>query len=362
MRRGIWLATAALTTILTAGPAAAADVKIGVIYPLSGNAANAGRSALDAVQLAAEIVNTPHPELSALPSVGPGGLPNLGGAKLQVVAADHQGNPAEGQSQTLRLITQEKVAAMLGAYHSSVALTSTAVAERYGIPFLVADSVALNITQRGFKWIFRAGPIAPDFAKAYTSFLTELKQAGRKVEAIAIVNENTDYGTSVAASITEAANKSGIKVAAQIPYNANSSDVSGQVLQLKQLAPDAVIFISYTADTILYFKTLKNLDYTPPMIIGDDAGFSDPSFIPSVGEIAQGAMNRSAYDVGEPGSNSYQVNELFKKKTGASSTTPAHAGCRVSWCWPMRSTAPVRPSRRRFRRRCRRPSSSPSSS
>jgi len=197
-----------------------------------------------------------------------------------------------------------------------VALTATAVAERYGVPFLVADSVALNITQRGFKWIFRSGPIAPDFAKAYTSFLGELKQAGRKVDAIAIVNENTDYGTSVAASISDAANKSGIKVAAQIPYNANGSDVSGQVLQLKQLAPDAVIFISYTADTILYFKTLKNLDYTPPMIIGDDAGFSDPAFIPAVGEIAQGAMNRSAWDLGKPGGNSYTVNELFKKKTG----------------------------------------------
>src|SRR6266516_334890 len=148
-------------------------------------------------------------------------------------------------------------------------------------------------------------PIATDFAKAYTSFLGELKQAGRKVDAIAIVNENTDYGTSVAASISDAANKSGIKVAAQIPYNANGSDVSGQVLQLKQLAPDAVIFISYTADTILYFKTLKNLDYTPPMIIGDDAGFSDPAFIPAVGEIAQGAMNRSAWDLGKPGGNSY---------------------------------------------------------
>src|SRR5207247_10257081 len=104
-----------------------------------------------------------------------------------------------GQSQTLRLITQEKVAAMLGAYHSSVALTATAVTERYGIPFLVADSVALNITQRGFKWIFRTGPIASDFAKAYTEFLTELKKTGRKIDAVAAVHENTDYGTSVAA-------------------------------------------------------------------------------------------------------------------------------------------------------------------
>src|SRR6266536_3228517 len=293
MQHRAYLLAATLLALAIAFPASAAEsVKIGVIYPLSGNAASAGNSAKEAVELGAEIVNGMHPELKGSPLAGAAGLANLGGAKIELLHADHQGNPSVGQSQTLRLITQEKVAAMLGAYHSSVALTATAVTERYGVPF------------------------APDFAKAYTSFLSELKKGGRNVDAIAVINENTDYGTSVAASIIDAANKSGIKVAAQIPYNANSSDVSGQVLQLKQLAPDAVIFISYTADTILYFKTMKNLDYTPPMIIGDDAGFSDPAFIPAVGEIAQGAMNRSAWDLGKPGGNSYKINELFKKKTG----------------------------------------------
>src|SRR5438105_1770898 len=141
---------------------------------------------------------------------------------------------------------------VLGVYHSSVAMAATAVAERYGVPFLVADSVALNITQRGFQWVFRTGPIATDFAKAYTEFLTGLRKSGRKIDTIAIVNENTDYGTSVADSIVEAAKAANIEVAARIPYNANSSDVAGQVLQLKEKQPDVVIFISYTADTILY--------------------------------------------------------------------------------------------------------------
>jgi branched-chain amino acid transport system substrate-binding protein len=312
--RGLILALAACAL---AGAAYGADaIKIGVIYPLTGNAASAGTSAKDAIELGAEIVNGAHPELKGSGLAGADGLANLGGAKIELVNADHQGNPQVGQSQTLRLIQQEKVAAMLGAYHSSVALAATAVAERYGMPFLVSDSVALNITQRGFKWIFRTGPIAPDFANAYTAFLTGLKPAGRAIERIAIVNENTDYGTSVAASILEAARKTGINVAAQIPYSANSSDVSGQVLQLKDLKPDVVIFISYTADTILYFKTLKNLDYLPPMIIGDDAGFSDPTFIPTVGDLAQGAMNRSAFDIGKPDSHSYRINTLFKAKYG----------------------------------------------
>src|SRR3954463_11397535 len=144
---------AALCACAIALPAHAADnVKIGVIYPLTGNAAPAGNSAKDAVELGVEIVNGAHPELKGLPLAETAGLPNLGGARIEMISADHQGNPSVGQSQTLRLITQERVIAMLGAYHSSVAMTSTAAAERQGIPFLVADSVALNITQRGFKW------------------------------------------------------------------------------------------------------------------------------------------------------------------------------------------------------------------
>jgi branched-chain amino acid transport system substrate-binding protein len=316
MRSRNLLGTAALIAILFAGPADAADVKIGVIYPLSGNAANAGRSALDAVQLAVEIINNPHPELSALPSVGPGGLSNLGGAKLQVVSADHQGNPAEGQSQTLRLITQEKVAAMLGAYQSNVSFTATAVSERYGVPFIVGDSVALNILSRGFKWVFRTTPVASDFATNYMQFLADMKKAGHTVNAVAIVNENTDYGTSVAGTVAEQAQKQGFNIVARIPYNANATDVSAQVLQLKDKKPDAVIFISYTADAILYMKTMKNLDYLPPMVIGDDAGFSDPTFLPSVGNLAQGVMNRSAWDVGKPGSVTHKISEMFKAKTG----------------------------------------------
>jgi branched-chain amino acid transport system substrate-binding protein len=308
---------AACIAAVSALPAlGAGTVKIGVIYPLTGNAASAGQSAKDAVELGVEIVNSVHPELKAMPLAATGGLPNLGGAKIELVNADHQGDPQVGQSQTLRLITQDHVVAMLGVYHSSVALVATAVAERQGIPFLVSDSVALNITGRGFKWVFRTGPIASDFAKAYTEFLTDLKKSGKKIDSIAVVNENTDYGTSVASSIVDAAKSANIKVAAQIPYNAKSSDVSAQVLQLKTLKPDAVIFISYTADTILYFKSLKNLDYLPPIIIGDDAGFSDPTFIPNVGDLAQGAINRSAWDVGKPGSNSYIINRMFKAKYG----------------------------------------------
>jgi branched-chain amino acid transport system substrate-binding protein len=315
MQRTALVAAAAFAAAL-AVPAFAADtVKIGVLYPLTGNSAPAGQAAKAAIELGVDIVNTAHPELKGLPLADSAGLPNLGGAKIEVIPVDHQGDPSVGQQQALRLITQEHVAALLGVYHSSVALTATAVAERYGVPFVVGDSVAANITQRGFKWTFRVTPIATDFAAAYTGFLKQMKAAGKKVDSITVLNENTDYGTSVGGSIVEAAKKGGFEVA-QIVYNAKSTDVSAQVLQLKETKPDVAIFVGYTADEILYMKTLHDLDYMPTMIIGDDAGFSDPSFIPAVGELAQGVLDRSAWAIGTPGSVSYGINEMYKDRTG----------------------------------------------
>src|ERR1700691_2191578 len=134
MKRASYIATAVLAAAI-AVPAYAADpVKIGAIYPLTGNAASAGQSAKDAVHLGAEIVNTAHPELKGLPLGATGGLPNLGGAQIVLDEADHQGNPQIGQQQTLRLITQDHVTAMLGTYHSSVSLVATAVGEQQGAP------------------------------------------------------------------------------------------------------------------------------------------------------------------------------------------------------------------------------------
>src|SRR5262252_3964173 len=314
----LFAAAMAATTLLHVGnPAAVAEtVKVGITWPLTGNAGAAGQASKAAAELVAEIVNNPHPELGDLPLAKGAGLPNLDGAKLELILTDHQGNPSLAQQLTTRLITQDKVHVMLGAYQSSCSFTATAVAERYGIPFMVGESAALNITGRGFKWVFRGTPIASDYARTYMRFFADMKKQGRKIDSIAIVNENTDYGTSVADAIVQEAKKAGVPVAARIPYSASSTDVSAQVLQLKEKQPDVVIFISYTSDSILYMKTMKNLDYLPPMVIGDDTGFSDPSFIPAVADVAQGAMNRSAWDIGKPGSTTSKINEMYKAKTG----------------------------------------------
>ncbi len=312
------VAGAALVAIGVATEAAAQQtVKIGAVYPLSGNSASAGNYSKMAMEVGVDVINNGNAELAKImPLAKGGGLPGLGGAKIQLIFADNQGTPAAGQNQTLRLISEEKVVAVIGSYQSGITLTASAMAERYGIPFVTPESVAANLTERGFKWFFRVTPVAADFARAYSVFLKAQKAAGQKVGSVALVHENTEYGNSVASVIADVFAKDGLPVTLKIAYSANSTDVQPQVLQLKEQNPDVAIFISYTSDAILYTKTMKELNWKPRIMIADDAGFNDPSFVKSMSSMVEGLVSRSAFVPGKPGSVSAIFNELYKKKTG----------------------------------------------
>jgi branched-chain amino acid transport system substrate-binding protein len=314
----VGLLCAVSVAVMLAGPASAQDktVKIGAVLPLSGSAASAGNHAKAALEVAMDIINNAHPELGNFPLAKNAGLAGLGGAKVEVSFADNQGSPATGQNQALRLITEEKVVALTGAYQSGITLTASAIAEKYGIPFLTGESVAANLTERGFKWFFRTTPIATDFVTVYYDFLADMKAAGAKTANVAIVHDNTEYGTSVANTLMTGFKEKGQPIALDVAYPSNATDLQSQVLQLKEKKPDVLIMISYTSDAILFAKTMQAQDYKPPMIIADDSGYSDPSFIKSVGKISQGVFNRSSWSVGPPGSPTAIIAKMYKDKTG----------------------------------------------
>ena len=318
LKRMLGLLCAASISVLLAGNVSAQDktVKIGGIYPLSGNAASAGTHSKAAIETAVEIINNAHPELGNLPLAKNAGLAGLGGAKVDVVFADNQGSPAVGQNQALRLITEEKVVALTGAYQSGITLTTSAIAEKYGIPYVAGESVASSLTERGFKWFFRVTPVASDFARIYLDFLKDMKAGGAKVDNIALVHENTEYGTSVASVITGVFKDNGLSIGLDIAYSANTTDVQSQVLQLKDKQPDVVIMVSYTSDAILFAKTMQALDYKPALMMADNSGFSDPSLIKTAGKLVQGIFNRSSFSIGPPGSPTFLINEMYKKRSG----------------------------------------------
>src|SRR3990170_2772908 len=137
MRRLVALALAGWLALGAGAAAAQNEVVIGVLYPMSGPVAQVGLDSVAAVKTAVDIIN--NGAKLPLPLAKGGGLPNLGGAKIRVVVADHQGKPATGQADAERMITQEKAHALFGAYFSSVTATASQVAERMGGPFSNAE-------------------------------------------------------------------------------------------------------------------------------------------------------------------------------------------------------------------------------
>ena len=242
-------------------------------------------------------------------------MPHLGSAKIAVDFADDLANPSAATAEALRLITQDHVAALIGAGQSPETLAATALAERHGVAFLVPDATAPSITGRGFKFVFRTTPLGSDIAAIYGQFLGALKQAGTKVDTIALVFEDSEYGRAASGTLRDALRVAGFAIV-DIAYPASATDLSAPVARLRDRKPDAAIFISHAADAILLVKTMQTAGYKPPLAIGDDAGFSDPGFVASVGNLAQGLIDRGVWSPGKPDSPSAIVNQLYKAKSG----------------------------------------------
>ena len=308
---------------------AQAEVKIGVIYPLTGPSAAVGAELRSALELAVDIINNGAPGIAELPFSAGKGLPNLKGAKIKLVFADHQANPQTGATEAERLITQEKVVAIVGAYNSAVTATASQVAERAGIPFLNPESSSASLTARGFKWFFRTTPHDDLFVHNAFEFLKELEaKRGIKPGVVVTLNENGLWGTETAKLQAKLAPEYKLNLVKQVGYPAKSTQLTSEVQTLKAAAPNLVLQSSYTADAILSMKTYKELGFSPDMILANNAGFTDTDFIKTLGKDAEYVITREVWALDLASSNPLikQVNDLFNSRykinfTGNSSRT-----------------------------------------
>ncbi len=304
--------------VLFAATAAKAEtLKIGAIYPLTGPAATTGKELADAVKLAQEIINNRHD--FNLPLAKDEGLPNLKGAKIEVIVADHQGKPDVGLAEAERLITEENVVALIGCYYSSVTKTASLAAERHQKPFLNPESTAASLTERGFKWFFRTTPNDDTFSENFFQFLDELnKKMENKVKKVAIFHENTDFGKGVKDTETKYAKQYGFELAATISYSANSSSLDSEVQKIKNSGAEVVLPASYVSDSILFMKTIKKFNYAPSMILAMDAGFISGEFGKSLGADGNYILSREvwALDLAKKKPMVAEINKLYKERFG----------------------------------------------
>jgi branched-chain amino acid transport system substrate-binding protein len=315
----------ALFTVLTAGLALPAvssaqpkEVVIGVLYPMSGPTAQPGIDDKPVVEIAADIANgvvdLPFPLYRGLK-----GMPGLKGAKVRLILADHQGKPELGQSEAERLITQEKVHALLGCWNSGVTATASQVAERYGIPFLNAESSSPGLTRRGLKWFFRTSPHDEHFSQAMFDFFRDFeKKKGIKLKTVGLTYDNTLFGADSGKIEKEIAKKSGLEVVLDLQYKEKSTSLQSEVQRLKAANPDVWMPTSYQTDSILFVRTAKELDYNPKMIMAQDAGHVSPDFIQAVGKDAEGTMSRAPFntDLVQKRPVAIALNAIYQKRHG----------------------------------------------
>ncbi|MBR1091387.1 ABC transporter substrate-binding protein [Bradyrhizobium manausense] len=316
-RRDVLLgATAAAALLPLAARGQTSEVLIGATYPLSGAGAQVGVDAQRAFETAIDIIN--NDQDFDLPLAKGVGLPGLGGAKIRIVYADHQGDPQKGRAEAERLITQEKACAVLGSYQSAVAVTVSQICERYQIPFLSADNSSPSLHRRGLKYYFRASPHDEMFSAAMFDFLDAMKKKGVKADTLALFHEDTIFGTDSANAQTKLATERGYKIVSDIKYRANSPSLSAEVQQLKAANADVLLPSSYTTDGILLVKTMAELGYKPNAILAQAAGFSEKALYDAVGDKLEGAITRGSFslDLAAKRPMVGKINDLFKAKSG----------------------------------------------
>jgi branched-chain amino acid transport system substrate-binding protein len=291
----------------TGGGLQAADevVRIGNIIPLSGPSASVGQQGRNAREMAVEEINAA------------GGIKSLGGAKLEMLYADSESKPEKGVSEAERMINTEKVHLLTGCWNSAVTYPTTAVAERYGIPFVVPVSVADKITEQGFKTVFRIAAKDSWWTRDQFAFLKDMQEEFKtEIKTLAFVYENGDWGKGFASQWRALAEKNGYKIVLDEPYPSTTTDLSPVVQKIRRARPDVLMLVSNAADAILLTNTLADYKVKPKAIIASGGGHADPSFLKATGSNARYLFDIVEWetDVNKPGVK--EINEKFKARYG----------------------------------------------
>lgn len=295
---------AATVTLAPTYTLAADDIKVGILLPLSGAIAPIGQNNRRGHVLAVEDINAA------------GGIKSLGGAKLVLVDGDTQGNPSVGIQEAEKLARQG-VVAIMGAYQSNVAFPTTQVAEKLGVPYIDPVAIADSITEgRNFKYTFKVAPKASWYARDQLAFAKWVGEQGKKpIRRVVLMYEDTLFGQSTSAGQEVSAKEAGIEVVQKIAYPASSPDMTPTISRIKQLAPDAILFVSYIADAVLITKTMKELGVDIP-ILGTSAGHIDPAYIANLGPLAEHSFTVGEWNPDLKKAGAAKLSARFEAKFG----------------------------------------------
>jgi branched-chain amino acid transport system substrate-binding protein len=269
-----WLTTLlvalAIGTLLAPVGFAQTPIKIGVIEPLSGAVAASGNYIRMGAEIARDAINAR------------GGI---NGRKVELVIEDNKSDPKEAATAAEKLITRDKVPAIMGAWGSSMTLAAMPKLEEYGVPMVVETSSAGSITKSGNPWIFRISPPSEMEALGLERYVDKL--GVKRADFLAV---NTDWGRGAAGAFGAMLKKKGVAVDAPEFMDQAATDMSAQITKIKAAGGDMLFLTTAVEQITLVLKQAQEQRLTSKIIT--TGGSSSPSqLIKQAGAAAEGTYH-----------------------------------------------------------------------
>jgi branched-chain amino acid transport system substrate-binding protein len=255
------LSAGTLALLLTAcsQPASNAPIRVGVITSLTGTNAAFGQAHKAGYTIAVNDINAA------------GGV---NGRRLEIVYFDDQSKPDRAIQGIAKLVDQEHVPLLLGAYSSESTLAIVPVVTQKQVPLIIPTAVADNIMAAGSPWVFRLCSGSGIFATATLDFL----KSNGDPKNLAVIYENTNFGQASRKSMVEAAQRRGLNVIADEAYQAKSPDYEALLRRVKERNPDVIYFASYLFDATALMRQARQVNLNPKYYTSAGTGFAAPEF------------------------------------------------------------------------------------
>jgi branched-chain amino acid transport system substrate-binding protein len=229
---------------------ATGDILVGMYGSMTGDGASFGQSSVEGAQLAVEEIN------------------NAGGVlgrKIRLLVEDDQSRPEEASSAVTKLITQDKVVAVLGEVASRRTLAAAPVAQKYQIPLITPASTNERVTQVG-NYIFRVCFIDPFQGEVLAKFAyNDLK--ARKVAVLKDIQQ--DYSVGLTEAIQKTFTTLGGQVSDPVSYSSGDADFRAILTQVRAQKPDAIFATGYYPEAAIIVRQARELGMTMPILGGD---------------------------------------------------------------------------------------------
>jgi branched-chain amino acid transport system substrate-binding protein len=246
-RMVLWLLTGLMAVPLCVGQASA-QIRIGLMAPLTGSWASEGRAMKQIVDLLADELNSA------------GGVM---GQKVEIIAEDDGGDPRTASLAAQRLSTQG-IVAVIGTYGSSITEATQNIYDENKIVQVATGSTAIRLSEKGLRYFFRTSP--RDDEQGLVAANT-LKNLG--FERVAILHDNTTYAKGLADEAQTLLKADNVEIVLFDALTPGERDYSTILSQLRSRNPDVVLFTGYFPEAGLLLRQKKNMGWDVPFIGGD---------------------------------------------------------------------------------------------